>query len=35
LFEADRLGVATIQDYIDARGSRSAGDARSVGGDAA
>jgi methylamine dehydrogenase accessory protein MauD len=35
LFEADRLGVATIQDYIDAHGSRGAGDDRSAGGDAA
>lgn len=35
LFEADRLGVATIQDYIDARGARGAGDERSAGGDAA
>lgn len=32
LFEADRLGVATIQDYIDARGGS---DDRSAGGDAA
>jgi methylamine dehydrogenase accessory protein MauD len=35
LFEADRLGVATIQDYIDARGARDAGEHSSAGGDAA
>jgi len=35
LFEADRLGVATIQDYIDAHGARSASEGRSARGDAA
>jgi methylamine dehydrogenase accessory protein MauD len=35
LFEADRLGVATIQDYIDARGAGRASEGRSAGGDAA
>jgi methylamine dehydrogenase accessory protein MauD len=35
LFEADRLGVATIQDYIDARGVAQERDGRSAGGDAA
>ena len=35
LFEADRLGVATIQDYIGARGAREAREHRSAGGDAA
>jgi methylamine dehydrogenase accessory protein MauD len=35
LFEADRLGVATIQDYIDARGVARERDGRSAGGDAA
>jgi methylamine dehydrogenase accessory protein MauD len=35
LFEADRLGVATIQDYIDTRGASRAGEGRSARGDAA
>jgi methylamine dehydrogenase accessory protein MauD len=35
LFEADRLGVATIQDYIDTRRASRAGEGRSARGDAA
>lgn len=35
LFEADRLGVATIQDYIDAHDAGSGGGDRSLGGGAA
>jgi len=35
LFEADRLGVATIQDYIDARGATAARDDRSAEGGTA
>jgi len=35
LFEADRLGTATIQEYLDARDARGDGKERSLGGNAA